>query len=211
MEAVARKLFPCPATSARHADLDVDGTGIIAEPEVRPQVVLREEAPARADLADLFCAAAADRHSRADGESVSCRGHGAHRHPVMLGRLPILQQRRGLVHVADDEIEIAVVVEISHGKAAADRRDLQARARAFRHVAESGAEVQEQLVLLAVGFAELRESVDVRENVAVGEEQIELSVEVGVEKGGAPAHAAERGGRDTRRVLASSKCRPSTL
>ena len=121
MEAVARKLFPCPAASARHADLHVDGTGIIAEPEVRPQVVLREEAPARADLAHLLCAAAADRHFCADGESVSGRGHGAHRHPVVLRRLPILQQRRGVVRVADDEIEIAVVVEISDGKAAADR------------------------------------------------------------------------------------------
>ena len=132
-------------------------------------------------------------------ESVAGRGRDAHGHPVVLGRLPILQHRRGAVHVADDEIEIAVVVEIADGKAAADRRDLQACACALRHVAESGAEVQEQLVLLAVGFAELRECVDVREDVAVGEEQIELAVEVGVEKGGAPAHAAEGGGRDTRR------------
>jgi hypothetical protein len=67
---------------------------------------------------------------------------------VVLGRLPILQQRRGAVRVADDEIEIAVVVEIADSKAAADRRDLHACTSAFRHVAESGAEVQEQLVLL---------------------------------------------------------------
>src|SRR5437763_7059816 len=121
MEAVARKLFPAPATPAWHADLDVDGTRIIAEPEVRPQVVLREEAPARADLADLFCASAAHRHFRADSEAVSRCGHCAHGHPVVPGRLPILQQRGGPVHVVDDEIEIAVVVEISDGKAAADR------------------------------------------------------------------------------------------
>src|SRR5213082_1613653 len=61
MEAVARKLFPAPATPAWHADLDVDGTRIIAEPEVRPQVVLREEAPARTDLADRFPVAATAR------------------------------------------------------------------------------------------------------------------------------------------------------
>src|SRR6185436_18118069 len=89
--------------------------------------------------------------------------------------------------------------EISDGKAATDPRELQARARAFRHVAESGAEVQEQLVLLAVRFAKLREGVDVRENVTVGEEQIELAVEVGVEKGRAPAHTCERGAGDARR------------
>ena len=45
----------------------------------------------------------------------------------MRGRLPVLQQRRRCIGVADDEVEIAVVVEIAHGKAAAHRRDLQAR------------------------------------------------------------------------------------
>ena len=68
-----------------------------------------------------------------------------------------------------------------------------------RHVAEARAEVEQELVLLTVGLAELRVVVDVREDVAVREEEIELAVEVGVEKRRAPAHAHERGGGQPRR------------
>ena len=119
-------------------------------------------------------------------------GRGAHRDPVMAGPLPVLQQRRRVVHVVDDDVEIAVVVEIADGQAAADPRDLQARAGAIRHVAEPRAQVEQQLVLLAEGLAQLRVLVDVREDVAVGEEQIEPAVEVGVEERRAPSHADER-------------------
>ena len=111
--------------------------------------------------------------------------------PVVAGLLPVLQQRRRAVHVVDDEVEIAVVVEIADGKAASDPGDLQARAGALRDVAEARAEIQQQLVLLAVGLAELRELVDVRKDVAVGEEEIELAVQVGVEEGRAPSHPVE--------------------
>ena len=42
--------------------------------------------------------------------------------------------------------------------------------------------------------------IDVRKDVAVGEEQVEPAVEIGVEEGRAPAHANERRGRDARRA-----------
>src|SRR5262245_66028761 len=40
METIDRKLFEFPATPARHTDLNVDETGVVAEPEMRPQIVL---------------------------------------------------------------------------------------------------------------------------------------------------------------------------
>src|SRR4051812_49968818 len=40
VQAIARELFPVPAASTRHANLDVHGAGVVAEPEIRAQVVL---------------------------------------------------------------------------------------------------------------------------------------------------------------------------
>ena len=192
MQSIGLELLPLPALPSRHPDLDVDGTGVVSQAEVGPQIVLRKEAAARADLAQLLFAPGADRDLCADREPVPGRGRGAHRDPVALRRLPVLQQRRRIVHVVDDEVEIAVVVEITDSEAAANAGDLQTRAGAIRHVAEPRAQAQQQLVLLPVGLPELRVLLDVREDVAVGKEQIERAVEIGVEERRAPSHADER-------------------
>ena len=205
MQAIGWKLLPLPARPAGQADLDVDRTCVVVEPEGGSQVVLRQKAPAGTDLTELLSAAAGDRHLCADRESIAGRRYGPHRHPVVLRRLPILEQRRRVVDVADDEVEIAVVVEIPHGKPAADARELESGASAIRDVAEPVTKVQQQLVLLSIGFAQLRILIDVRENVPVREKQIELPVEVGIKERGAPSHAGECRGSDPRcRVFASS-------
>ena len=108
------------------------------------------------------------------------------------GLLPVLEQCRRIVHVVDDEVEVAVVVEIPDGEAASDPGDLQAAAGALRHVTESRAEIEQDLVLLAKGLAELRKLVHIRKDVAVGKEEIELAVQVGVEEGRTPSHARKR-------------------
>ena len=53
------------------------------------------------------------------------------------GALAVLEQRRRVVHVAHDEVRVAIVVEIADGQAPSDARDLQTRAGALRHVAEA--------------------------------------------------------------------------
>ena len=46
---------------------------------------------------------------------------------MVFRRLLVLEQRRDIVHVVDDDVEVAVVVEIADGQAAPDTRDLQPR------------------------------------------------------------------------------------
>ena len=118
---------------------------------------------------------------------------------MVFGRLPILEQCRCVIDVVHHDVEIAVIVQIADGQPAANPGELQATAGAIRNIAEPSAKVQQQLVLLTVRFAKLRVLVDVRENVTVGEEKIELPIEVGIEKGGSPSHANECGGGNARR------------
>src|SRR5436190_24080617 len=110
----------------------------------------------------------------------------------MAGLLTILQHGGNIVHVVDDHVEVTVVVEIADREAASHPRNLQAAAGAFRDVTEPRAEVEQDLILLAKGFAKLRELVDVGKDVAVGEEEIELAIEIRVEKRRAPTHPGER-------------------
>src|SRR5689334_7016768 len=185
--------------SAGHANLDVHRTGVVSEPEIGAEVVLRQEASTGADLTYLFQAAATDGDLRTDRESIAGCRNKLHCHPMMLGRLTILEQRWRAIDVVHDDVEIAVIVEITNGQAAANPGELQATAGAIRNVAKSAAKVQQQLVLLTIRFAKLWILVDVRKNVTVGEEEIELRIEVGIEKGGSPSHANECGGGNARR------------
>src|SRR5689334_504765 len=72
VDAIALKPVPGPASSTGQAHLDVYGAGIVAEPEVRAKIVLREKAPARSNLANLP-AVRGHRHLRPDGESIARR------------------------------------------------------------------------------------------------------------------------------------------
>ena len=104
----------------------------------------------------------------------------------------------------DDDVGIAIVVEIADRQAATDLRDLQPGSGARGRVAKAAAEIEQQLVLLPVRLSELRIVVDVGEDVPVCEEEIELAVEIGVEEAGAPAHRRECGSGEARRPLTSS-------
>ena len=71
------------------------------------------------------------------------------RDPVVAGVLAVLEHRRHVVHVADDDVGIAVVVEVADGEAAADPRDLQAAGRRAADTSRKrAAVVQQELVLL---------------------------------------------------------------
>ena len=130
----------------------------------------------------------------------------------MPGALLVLEQRRRIVHVAHHDVGVAVVVEIADGQPPAHAGDPQAGAGTFGHVAETSAEIEQDLVLLPEGLAELGVVVDVREDVSVGEEEIEPAIEIGVDERRAPAHAHEcRARRCPAAALASSNWRPSRL
>ena len=185
---------PAPAPPAGHAHLHVHGSRVATQPEVRAEIALGEIAAAGTNLPKLLPAARVDRHLRADREAVPPRRHHPEGHPAVSGALAILEQRGRVVHVAHHEVGIAVVVEIAHGQAAAHPRHLETPSGARRDVAEASSFIEEELVPLTVRFLELRIVLDVREDVAVREEEVQTAVQVGVEEGGPPAHALERPG-----------------
>src|SRR3954468_11333530 len=89
VETIDGQLLPLPAAAARHADLDVNRTGVVAQAEIGAQIVLRHEAPARSDLAHLLHAAMADRDPGADRESIPGRSGRPDSDPVAFRRLPV--------------------------------------------------------------------------------------------------------------------------
>ena len=197
VEAIGRQLLPLPAATARHSNLHVDRTGVVSESEVRAQIVLREEAATRTDLAYLSDAGAADRDPRADREAVP--GAATQRLPPPSDASSPAGSRAASATSSVLLTTRSRSPSLSRSPTARprpDARDLQPGAGAFRDVTEPCAGVQQQLVFLAIRLAELRKVFDVGKDVAVGEEQIELPVEVGVEEGRAPSHAGERGPGD---------------
>ncbi len=158
------------------------------------EVVLGEIAAAGAHLARLAPAAGVHRHPGPDAEAVAAGGLlQAKADPVVARRLPVLEQGGGVVDVADHEVEVPVAVEVAHGQAAARLLDQEAGPGGIRHVPELPAFVEEELVLLPEGLVKLGEAADVGIDVAVGDEEVQPAVEVGVEEGDAPAHRLEAG------------------
>src|SRR5207249_48877 len=171
-------LVPPPGSSTRHPDLDVHVAAVRAKSVVRAQIVLRQVTAARPNLSDLPRAASVDRDSRADAETVASCLLELNGHPVMPRSLPVIQHRGHIIHVADHHIEIAVVVEIADRESPTRLGDLQSGARGLRDVDEPACVVEEQLILLAEGLTEVGIVVDVGIYVPVGEEEIEMAVEI---------------------------------
>ncbi len=193
MQAIHGEVVPAPPRAARHADRHRGRSRVRSEAEERAEIALREIAAAGSDLAHLRAALRLDLDACADGEPVARRHRELHAQPPVTCLLPVLEERRHVVHVADHDVEVAVVVEIAHREAPAHLLHLQARACRVGHVHErAAAVVQQELVLLRERLAEGGEVVHVGEDVSVGNEQIEAAVEVGVEEDRAPAHADER-------------------
>ena len=110
---------------------------------------------------------------------------------MMGGVLLIPQHGRSVVDVADDQIEIAVVVEIARRQPAARPGNPQPAPGCFGDVHELRAGVPEQLVLLPEALLQLGILIDIGLDVAVGEEEVRTPIEVGIEERRPPSHAHE--------------------
>ena len=90
-----------------------------AEAKVQAPVIHRQEAGLSDNLLDLLAAAITDQRTGADSASVGFGGIQLHLEPAVIPFDVIAQERRWLVEVDDQNIEIAIVVEVTEGAAAA--------------------------------------------------------------------------------------------
>jgi len=86
---------------------------------VGTEVVLREIAPSGAHLADLAPTGGLEGDAGADRERVPALLPQLEPDPVVTGALAVLEDHRHVVDVAEDEVEVPVVVEVADGEAAA--------------------------------------------------------------------------------------------
>src|SRR5260370_16778099 len=116
---------------------------------------------------------------------------------MIAGAAAIVQQQRRIAVVGDDDIHVAVVVEVGESSAAAHVGGLKSVAGRLRHLDElSFAVVMKQRIDLFVGGF-LRRLLDLRIDVAVGNKQIKPAIVVKVEKASAETEDVVGGYGDT--------------
>ena len=133
-----------------------------------------------------------DRHLRADAIAIRARAHGLHPQHVVLISIVVAQQPCRAIVGRNHQIQIAVVVEISVGRAAAHDRPLQRgtefRGHFFKLVLAQIAEKMRRLRILHVGL----HHADVVGNVAVDGENIQQAIEIIVKEESAEGERAYR-------------------
>ena len=145
---------------------------------MRARVALRQVAVDADHVLELRPAAGRDRHARADRRPLAALHPRVDLQPVVAGAAAVAQQVRRAGGVDHEQVDVAVVVEVGPGGAAAHPLRLEEVARLARHVDEDA------LAVVARQHRVLRVLV-VR--VAVGDEDVEVAVVVVVEEHGAPA------------------------
>src|SRR5256885_12569870 len=63
-----------------------------------------------------------DPHARADGASVRLRANTFHLQPVVFRGAVISQHRRRFVHIDDDYVDVAIIIEVPESRTAAGAR-----------------------------------------------------------------------------------------
>src|SRR5258708_1838806 len=159
-----------------------------AQAEVQTQIVLREVACAATDFAELFNTCGTNRYAGTDCSAVALRADELEEDAMIAAGVFILDMRRRLAHVQEKDVNVAGVEDVTESSAAARMKRQSGEAGFLGDFVEgavaSVAMKEERLAKARAGF----QSVDLRVNVAVGDENVEPSVIVHVEKSGAPAH-----------------------
>src|ERR1039458_3563479 len=166
-------------------DLQALDDGLLAQPYVEPHVAGAQVAAGRIDLAILRDSAGGDAHLGAEAETVAFPAPRLDGQPVIaVAAIVAIEQRRAAA-IGDDDVEVAVVVEIGDGGAAAHVLDAKRRSALGRNVLEAAAaDVLVEKVALLV--AELRVvEFHVVGDVTVGAEDVQTAVVVEVEQLGA--------------------------
>src|SRR5688572_10315128 len=129
--------------------------------------------------------AAGHLHAYARADRVDIGPPDALHEQPMFARREILEQRRTLTHVADDDFERAVVVEIADGRPARRLQLLEARSRRGCDVLESSADVPVQQPGLPI--SDFRAALDFGIYMTVDEKKIFPPVLIHIQKVRAPA------------------------
>jgi len=108
-------------SAARPGDLDAIDDRTRPEAEVEPRIALRQVARAGAHVPDLGAPARGEPHPRTDGVAVAGRPDQAQLQPVVAIADVVAQQPRPVVDVEYQQVEIAVVVEVTARGSSADK------------------------------------------------------------------------------------------
>src|SRR5882762_868560 len=131
--------FDEAAGPADFEELDAFG---FADAEVDAEIVLRKVAAAAADFVNLWMQALLDGKmsdafdARADAAAIGFCADGFNFDPIVAGARVAAKELRVIVDGVDDDVEIAVVVEIAEGAAARGDGDGDARAGVIGNVAK---------------------------------------------------------------------------
>ena len=96
----------------------VDGV-CTAYSEMQPEVALGHDASAAMYFVDLGMLAHDHAHARTNGCSIALCAKQLDFDPVLLIPANIVQQRRQIVHVVDEDVDAAIVVVVPKGRAPA--------------------------------------------------------------------------------------------
>ena len=184
-------------------DNAVDGVRA-SQPEMEAQVVLRIVAAAAADFLTLLAVGRDEAHQRTDCAPVGLGADKLQRHPVPLAGLIEAEQIRCVVQIVDDDVDVAVVVEVGKRGPPAGLRRRHRRAELLADVREpSVAQVAvDDLALFVAGLG--LDLANLGIDVTVDEKQIEPAVAVEIDETDAqpePARVEPEAGRE-RAVLA---------
>src|SRR5579883_864428 len=179
----ARHLFDA---AVRPADFEIGGRRG-PQPEVQAAVARRKISALRQHRLRLPPIAVACHHRRADRRAVRLRALQQHFQPMAGASQIIAQQRGRLVHVHDQDVEVAVVIEIAESDATARVRLGDARPGLLQQFFElAGAEIaKDHARRLVRDLGQL--VLDFRIDHAGGVEQIGQAVVIQVHNAGAPA------------------------
>ncbi|HEU4401055.1 MAG TPA: hypothetical protein VFT43_03015 [Candidatus Polarisedimenticolia bacterium] len=181
------------APAAGPADGEAVDRGGVAEAEVEPPVPLRQVREGGAGVAHQAEAAGLEGDAGADGVAIGRQAGEGDRHPVVTGGGDVPEEKRRAVVLRHDDVLVAVVVKVERDGAATDVDAAERRAGGG-----PGDDVEAAVATVAVELRRLLEGdgvavkADVVDDVAVGDEQVEMAVVVGIEEEGPEAESQER-------------------
>ena len=110
-ELVGRNIWNGLGAAVCPANAEV-GYGFISQPEMQALVVHRVETGLSAYLPRLYPVAVPCGHSCSDRAAIAAHSNQQDFQPVVLPRKIISQQGRRLVHVPNENVDVAIIVEV---------------------------------------------------------------------------------------------------
>jgi len=154
----------------------------LAEPEMQPRILRGLIAHATFSLIVKNQIAGSDFHASADGVSIRTRADEEKLQPVIGVASVVAQQLRSLPIVADEDVEVSIVVKVGDGSAPAHAREQKIRSQLVAHVLEySMPGVPEHELGFRVGCIGVV-ALNVVQDVSIGYEQIARAIVVIVHK-----------------------------